>query len=961
MDPIQGISRSPSAGSLQQRRTGGKSALPPVNVQLTRAATDQRLGTCQLVNQAPAAHQPGAEEAGSQAGTSQLPAELYAPAPSPPHGVLKPPLPPVSPHLSLPGQPLGQSLEDQDTAPASSEASDGFVSDETVMRHAQLINQIESVNQRHDERERQVEQHHDAQVQAKQIKEAEFRAVKTDKGAVDKAARKAQRKKARQASESGAANGSCSPSMAPAEAMPLGGTESKGTTQSRPASSSGKATAKAGACTRSPSAPCTPPPLLPPTAASIPGTPGEPPGAVAPSTSTHGNSSLIGPPEPTDGVSQSIGILEACKWRVILEHGAMGDVVAVAAFAPGPNGGSSTPNSAPNTPATPAGACGSQGLGMHAADGTFFTDQARPNGPARSGVGPRAGGGDMISGNSFTAPSGTQNLWINNGEPSEPRQPSPYTQSTAAQRPSAGICQGHHGAMLPHQGGYSAPALRIAWDDLTTMRPPAPRRMALPLRRGAPSALWTLLHLFGLRELELYAACRLCDAVSVLATAAFMLALVSQIGITLIHWADVLPWHLAIGAFIGVFCGWLNVAIFLQQGHMQRLFASSAGSLRAPDALLQAGKYDNRVDARDGADSDGGGCGRWRGGFPRRGPPPRCQGVPTRSAVTPPFPLESDSRGDRGAALPYGSPLSHFQEDSMEVTEPPVGITAPFLSSLQRRVRWIVVFLLATAILLCVADWYWLLAVRLSADPSKLLTGGGDGALWVLGVPLETALVTSEYVGWGLLSVGSAIIVSGSFWVPLCCVMSVLDAHVHLAAQLRATVVDTLPSGAHDGALLLAGVAFTHVRLARQTSQRLGIYSAVHLMAFGYVAVGGLVHIGLHGVDAFVVIVVVAAVIAICILLHAFGASDAAFRDSLVLSATSLLQGELRIDVAHVSTYTLATYELVMAEMHTSRSCLCVLRGGDGPSQGSVLVLLTSAALLGVAIQIGSASAMDDQ
>ena len=40
-------------------------------------------------------------------------------------------------------------------------------------------------------------------------------------------------------------------------------------------------------------------------------------------------------PIPTE-VGQSIRLLEECKWRIILEHGPLGEVCAVAAFAPGP-------------------------------------------------------------------------------------------------------------------------------------------------------------------------------------------------------------------------------------------------------------------------------------------------------------------------------------------------------------------------------------------------------------------------------------------------------------------------------------------------------------------------------------------------------------------------------------------------------------------------------------------------
>mmetsp|Transcript_81438 Transcript_81438/g.161979 ORF Transcript_81438/g.161979 Transcript_81438/m.161979 type:complete len:226 (-) Transcript_81438:4-681(-) len=48
------------------------------------------------------------------------------------------------------------------------------------------------------------------------------------------------------------------------------------------------------------------------------------------------------------GINQSINMLEACKWRVLLEHGPLGEVVSLAAFAPGAD-------SAPTTPISPHG------------------------------------------------------------------------------------------------------------------------------------------------------------------------------------------------------------------------------------------------------------------------------------------------------------------------------------------------------------------------------------------------------------------------------------------------------------------------------------------------------------------------------------------------------------------------------------------------------------------------------
>ena len=79
-------------------------------------------------------------------------------------------------------------------------------------------------------------------------------------------------------------------------------------------------------------------------------------------------------------IHQSIRILEDCKWCIILEHGAMGEVVAVAAFAPGPGG-----ESTPNTPATPSGIAGAMGMGMQpSGDFAFDVQQSLNQARARS-------------------------------------------------------------------------------------------------------------------------------------------------------------------------------------------------------------------------------------------------------------------------------------------------------------------------------------------------------------------------------------------------------------------------------------------------------------------------------------------------------------------------------------------------------------------------------------------------
>ena len=108
-------------------------------------------------------------------------------------------------------------------------------------------------------------------------------------------------------------------------------------------------------------------------------------------------------------VGTSIRLLEESKWRVILEHGPLGDVVAVAAFAPGPG------DTTPNTPATPSGLAN---LAM-SSDNAF--DMALQNGmqQARARCSNSAGGGgplqQQLGGGAMGGYGASQerNLWVN--------------------------------------------------------------------------------------------------------------------------------------------------------------------------------------------------------------------------------------------------------------------------------------------------------------------------------------------------------------------------------------------------------------------------------------------------------------------------------------------------------------------------------------------------------------------
>lgn len=157
----------------------------------------------------------------------------------------------------------------------------------------------------------------------------------------------------------------------------------------------------------------------------------------------------------------------------------------------------------------------------------------------------------------------------------------------------------------------------------------------------------------------------------------------------------------------------------------------------------------------------------------------------------------------------------------------PVAMTEPYVAAVRARVRWTLVLTLLTAASLMAADWYWLLVVRpasLASDSSlsqvralpllplpwpalltlpwppvrwrplltlpwppllilpclESLSQGGDGALLLLGVAWAAPLTSAHYAGWGAMSCVSSVALAAAYWVSLCCVACVLEAHVQV-------------------------------------------------------------------------------------------------------------------------------------------------------------------------------------
>ena len=129
----------------------------------------------------------------------------------------------------------------------------------------------------------------------------------------------------------------------------------------------------------------------------------------------------------------------------------------------------------------------------------------------------------------------------------------------------------HHPAALHHRRPLTPP---VAPHGMLDERPPA-------LRPGAPAFLWVALHAVGLGELELL---KVGDVsvralLALLYSIAILLGLLAQIGLLVAHWSEVLPAYLATSIFLLVVANWVNLALFVQTGHLHRLLAASAFSV----------------------------------------------------------------------------------------------------------------------------------------------------------------------------------------------------------------------------------------------------------------------------------------------------------------------------------------------------------------------------------------------
>lgn len=234
-------------------------------------------------------------------------------------------------------------------------------------------------------------------------------------------------------------------------------------------------------------------------------------------------------------IDKSIHILENSKWRVLLEYGPAGEVVSLAAFCPGND-------SAPHTPCTPSAAVEGmmeRGMGQILDRVAVSSNSAGYGYPPASAdsTGRRQPGYSLQSGGSFSTPDGWQrhegasgeqlqmtDLWVNTANHHGDGgggvyRGSAYNQARRSPRllgpvqpPGNGHGNGQSSPPEPLGGAPpfgTAPSAGLrfhAWTSgnhtpiMTTPR----SATTMPLRRGAPAGLWRLLHVFGLRELEIH-------------------------------------------------------------------------------------------------------------------------------------------------------------------------------------------------------------------------------------------------------------------------------------------------------------------------------------------------------------------------------------------------------------------------------------------------------------------------
>lgn len=700
---------------------------------------------------------------------------------------------------------------------------------------------MEKVIQKHDERERKVEEKRDADQASDATQRKSSRKDKADR----KAERKAEKKQARiNEAVAGSEVGASTSERLPPSQLP------------------------SASCTLASANIAAPPPI---------------------STSS-------APPLAASDLNTSIRILEECRWRVILEHGTMGDVVAIAAFAPGPGGDCSTPN----TPATP-----SNSQVDHAFD--LFRNRT-----------PRsAGGGSIHQGNAFMAQAppdgaigggtGERNLWINNSNDGvDLRARSPYQRTAATSR--------------------------TAWanNDGSTTPPISHGRATLPLRRGAPAALYAFLHVFGIREFEVHLRCKLSDLTALAGSVAAMIALVSQIGLTLIHWADVIPLHMAISAMAALLVGWLSFVAFLQTGHVHRVLSTSA------DALWPGHQQPN---------------------VHTRGMGGRATLSDRQSGMELPIIGATDTSSIQGPILP--EPFHHTHEaahQSRAMETPPVAMMPSYLESMRRRVRLCAWAAALTVVVLGATEWYWVVVVRIraaSGSTASSLTSGGDGALWLLGVGSGGERLTrGQHVLWGLISLLSSLMVAGSFWAPFCCIGCVVDAHVHLAAQLRAEHSHLTAASAWDS-MALAQLVEGHIEVARQTSSRLSMFSSVWLIAFGYTCISGLLDTAVEGPRPAVICTTLASFLGLYLLFSCLGAGNERHRDHLRgCGRVLLIPSQRHMEGEYAPTIATAAYHAV-AEHLAGTHGFGVLGVPHVTSKAADVILIVAVAALALSVQVG--------
>lgn len=891
-------------GSSAEMNIREKRALPPVSV-----ATDTPAGTCT----------PCPAEAASQAQQLGTPAPDDTPESSNarPLGAL-PPLSPVHRGAAaiVPPQDLDLSGEEPK-------------SDEAVLRHGHILEQMETVIQKHDERAHQVEKKRESSSEiapkagggkaggSKTSRKAGSKASSRSKGEGNITATRSRDSREGLGMEAkGRMSGALSPIGCTADER-SGGTQMMPPPPMPPHPSS-------GASMLAHAARGTPPPSESRKSSTPPVGSSEGGPFIGPDGHVYGS-----PPSQHDErqVFNSIRLLEDANWRIILEHGPLGDVVAVAAFAPGPVDGST-----PNTPATPSGMAG----GAMSSEVAFDMALAQ-NGMQQARV---------RSANSYNASNDIggmgaapeRNLWVN-----------------ANARCDGGFdgMTGMHG--LGGGDERYAPPPRFAWNvtDPTSPTSPPPRRTVLPLRRNAPSALFTLLHVCGMRELDLYTRCHLCDLVALSSAAGVMILIISQIGMLLVHWCDVLPLHLAITSFSVIVCGWLNIVAFLQLGHVHRIFSSTGASLSPAPRVLSFADVPGQGGAMPPTNSrmvldDA----TYSGSLPPSPPPSR--GV-AQSAIGAPRRLLPDLLPTHAR----GAPPSHHPPSRLpdfiaappqgkETNDPPVALTRPFQRSVNMSVLVGTVLLIITTLLLHVFDWFWLLILRGQPDAlSHSLTSGSDGALWVLGVSGIDPLTLSQKVGWAVISFFSCAVISAALWAPLVLVVCVLEAHVHLAGQLCAMLEDICDSDDHSAAQLLMSVVPGHHALAETTSRYLGLYAFVHVLGFGYVALWSILGLAAEEAHPALLAAAITSSLAIYLLVAAFAGANWR-RQRWLMSAAGAI---LRASRSNVSTRGLAAHQLVISELNASRG-LTLLGLRPGKEVAPVLALALTVAIA-VATQLG--------